>query len=159
MTILVPWMALLEGLPVIAEDLLEGVFVNSLPCGGHSAWLYHVLAAEASGSSPSSTPLYPRTSSVGLGRRGDFEKGNSGFDHGVGHSHLLLDDAKAPHCQKSKGFKGLGPYPSNTFGCVPPFTHSALKRAVLLMMPTVRRQLHMDQRGSNMHISGIKSAR
>jgi len=38
-----------------------------------------------------------------------------GFDHGVGHSHLLLDDTKAPHCQKSKGFKGLGPYPSNTF--------------------------------------------
>src|SRR5215471_19425360 len=52
--ILVPWMALLEGLPVIAEELLEGVFVDSLPYGCHSAWLYHVLAAEASGSSPSS---------------------------------------------------------------------------------------------------------
>src|SRR5215471_18952979 len=59
MTILIPRMALLEGLPVIAEDLLEGVFVDSLPCGCHSAWLYHVLAAEASGSSPSSAPLYP----------------------------------------------------------------------------------------------------
>src|SRR5215831_18645065 len=57
--ILVPRMALLEGLPVIAEDLLEGVFVDPLPCGDHSAWLYHVLAAEASGSSPSSAPLYP----------------------------------------------------------------------------------------------------
>src|SRR5467141_3918472 len=42
--ILVPRMALLEGLPVIAEDLLEGVFVDSLPCGCHKAWLYHVLA-------------------------------------------------------------------------------------------------------------------
>src|SRR5215468_8553949 len=57
--IVVPRMALLEGLPVIAEDLLEGVFVDSLPCGDHSAGLYHVLAAEASGSSPSSAPLYP----------------------------------------------------------------------------------------------------
>src|SRR5215471_18456470 len=57
--LLVPRMALLEGPPVIAEDLLEGVFVDSLPCGCHSAWLYHVLAAEASGSSPSSAPLYP----------------------------------------------------------------------------------------------------
>ena len=27
-------------------------------------------------------------------------------------------------------------------GCVPPFTHSALKRAVLLMMPAVRCRLH-----------------
>src|SRR5262247_2063309 len=42
--ILVPRMALLEGLPVIAEDLLEGVSVDLLPCGDHSAGLYHVLA-------------------------------------------------------------------------------------------------------------------
>src|SRR5438093_5173585 len=42
--ILVARMALLEGPPVIAEDLLEGVFVDSLPCGCHRAWLYHVLA-------------------------------------------------------------------------------------------------------------------
>src|SRR5215468_11416840 len=44
MAILVPRMALLKGPPVIAEELLEGVFVDPLPCGGHSAWLYHVLA-------------------------------------------------------------------------------------------------------------------
>jgi hypothetical protein len=37
-----------------------------------------------------------------------------GFDHGVGHSLLLLYDAKAPNCEKSKKFKGLGHYPSNT---------------------------------------------
>ena len=37
-----------------------------------------------------------------------------GFDHGVGHSLLLLYDAKAPHGQKSMGFKGLGHDPSNT---------------------------------------------
>src|SRR5499425_3499497 len=37
--ILVPRMALLEGPPVIAEDLLEGVFVDSLPCECHSARL------------------------------------------------------------------------------------------------------------------------
>ena len=36
-----------------------------------------------------------------------------GFDHGVGHPLLLLYDAKAPHCQKSKEFKGLGDYSSN----------------------------------------------
>jgi hypothetical protein len=45
-------MALLEGPPVIAEDLLEGVSVDPLPCGCHSAWLYHVLA-------PRSTRFYP----------------------------------------------------------------------------------------------------
>ena len=39
------------------------------------------------------------------------------------------------------------------FGCVPPFTHSALKRAIRLMIPAVRRQLHMDPHGSNMHLS------
>ena len=36
-----------------------------------------------------------------------------GLDHGVGHSLLLLYDAKAPHSQKSKEFKGLGHYPTN----------------------------------------------
>src|SRR5262247_3516717 len=41
--ILVARMALLEGPPVIAEDLLEGVFVDPLPCGCHSTWLYHVF--------------------------------------------------------------------------------------------------------------------
>src|SRR2546428_1466752 len=38
----------------------------------------------------------------------------SGFDHGVGHSLLLLYDAKAPHGQKSKEFKGLGDYLPDT---------------------------------------------
>src|SRR5262249_35406121 len=45
--ILVPRMVLLEGPPVIAEDLLEGVFVDPLPCGDHSACLYHILAPRA----------------------------------------------------------------------------------------------------------------
>src|SRR5262249_729895 len=45
--ILVPRMALLGGPPVIATDLLEGVAVDSLPCGCHSAWLYHVLAPKS----------------------------------------------------------------------------------------------------------------
>ena len=31
-----------------------------------------------------------------------------GFDHGAGHSLLLLYDAKASHGQKSKEFKDLG---------------------------------------------------
>src|ERR1700704_5490646 len=38
-------------------------------------------------------------------------------------------------------------------GCVPPFTHSALKMAVLLMMPALRCQLHMNPHGSTMHLS------
>jgi putative tryptophan/tyrosine transport system substrate-binding protein len=37
-----------------------------------------------------------------------------GFDHGAGHSLLLLYDAKAPCSQKSKDFNGLVHYPSNT---------------------------------------------
>ena len=46
--ILVPRMTLLEGPPVIAEDLLEGVFVDPLYNGCHSAGLYHVLALRSS---------------------------------------------------------------------------------------------------------------
>ena len=42
--ILVTRMTLLEGPPVIAEDLLEGVFVDPLYGGCHRAGLYHVLA-------------------------------------------------------------------------------------------------------------------
>jgi hypothetical protein len=37
-----------------------------------------------------------------------------GFDHGAGHSLLLPYDAKTPHGQKVKEFKGLGHNPSNT---------------------------------------------
>ena len=39
----------------------------------------------------------------------------SGFDHGVGHSLLLLYDAKAPRGQKSKEFNDLGHDLSNAF--------------------------------------------
>ena len=75
--ILVARLVLLEGLPVIAEDLLEGVFVDPLPCGGHRARLYHVLAAEASWFFPLLSPSLPSASPVRAGRREDFEKGNS----------------------------------------------------------------------------------
>jgi hypothetical protein len=34
----------------------------------------------------------------------------SGFDHGVGHSLLVLCDAKAPHGKKWNDFKGLENY-------------------------------------------------
>jgi hypothetical protein len=44
----------------------------------------------------------------------DYLQKESGFDHGVGHSLLLLYDAKAPHGQKRIEFKGLGHDPSNT---------------------------------------------
>jgi hypothetical protein len=36
-----------------------------------------------------------------------------GFDHGVGHSLLLLYDAKTPHGQEVNYFKCLGHDPSN----------------------------------------------
>ena len=38
----------------------------------------------------------------------------TGFDHGVGHSLLLLYDAKAPYSKNSKYFNGLGHHPFNT---------------------------------------------
>jgi len=43
-----------------------------------------------------------------------FQEITEGFDHGVGHSLLLLYDAKTPHGQKTKEFNGLGYGPSNT---------------------------------------------
>ena len=43
-----------------------------------------------------------------------WRKKESGFDHGIGHSLLLLYDTKTPHGQKIKEFKGLGHDPSNT---------------------------------------------
>ena len=39
---------------------------------------------------------------------------DAGFDHGVGHSLLLLYDAKVSNGQKSEDFKGLDHYPFNT---------------------------------------------
>src|SRR5262245_38609622 len=53
---------------------------------------------------------------IGTGRLGAEvrRRVHLGLDHGVGHSLLLLYDAKAPNCQKSKDFKGLGHYPCNT---------------------------------------------
>src|SRR5262249_17683406 len=76
-TILVAWLPPLEGLPVIAEDLLEGVFVDPLPCGDHSARLYHVLAAEASRFFTLLSPSLPTASPVGAGRIRDLKKRNS----------------------------------------------------------------------------------
>src|SRR6266496_2799865 len=75
--ILVAWMGLLEGSPVIAEDLLEGVFVDPLPCGCHRARLYNVLAAEASRFFTLLSLSLPIAAPGGAGRRGDLEKGNS----------------------------------------------------------------------------------
>jgi hypothetical protein len=41
--------------------------------------------------------------------------GGGGFDHGVGHSLLLLYDAKAPLGKNSNYFNGLGHDLSNPF--------------------------------------------
>src|SRR5882724_4174558 len=72
--ILVPRMALLERPPVIAEDLLEGVFVDSLPCGCHSAWLYHVLALRSTRLCTLLRPSLPLVSSCRDGQKGGFSK-------------------------------------------------------------------------------------
>jgi hypothetical protein len=77
MALLVARLVRLERLPVIAEDLLAAVFVDSLPCGCHSARLYHVLAAEASRLFTLLSPSRPIAAPGGAGRRGDLEKGNS----------------------------------------------------------------------------------
>jgi hypothetical protein len=37
-------------------------------------------------------------------------KASQGFDHGVGHSLLVLCDAKAPHGKKRNDFKALENY-------------------------------------------------
>jgi hypothetical protein len=37
-------------------------------------------------------------------------RGCTGFDHGVGHPLLLLDDAKAPNYRKNKAFNDLDHY-------------------------------------------------
>jgi hypothetical protein len=42
-----------------------------------------------------------------------YPRSTNGFDHGVGHSLLLLYDTKAPKGQKSKEFNDLGHDPSH----------------------------------------------
>src|SRR5262249_30451559 len=61
-------------LPVIAEDLLEGVFVDPLPCGDHSAGLYHVLAPRATRVCPLISPSLPIVSPCRDGPKGDSQK-------------------------------------------------------------------------------------
>src|SRR5262245_35992600 len=72
--ILVPRMALLEGLPVIAEDLLEGVLVDPLLCGDHSAGLYHVLAPRSTRLCTLIRPPLPIVSPCRDGQKGGFSK-------------------------------------------------------------------------------------
>ena len=72
--ILVARLVLLERLPVIAEDLLEGVFVDPLPCGGHRARLYHVLGTEASRFFTLLSPLYLSPPQEGRAEYGIWKK-------------------------------------------------------------------------------------
>src|SRR5262249_10586568 len=76
MTILVPRMALLEGLPVIAEDLLESVFVDPLPCRCHRAGLYHVLALRSTRLDTLLRPSLPIVSPCRDGQKEGFSKRN-----------------------------------------------------------------------------------
>src|SRR5258706_6979373 len=72
--ILVARMALLEGPPVIAEDLLEGVFVDPLPCGGLSAGLDHVLAPRSTRVCTLLRPPLPIVSPCRDGQKGGSSK-------------------------------------------------------------------------------------
>jgi hypothetical protein len=72
--ILVSRMALLEGPPEIAEDLLEGVFVDPLHCGGHSAGLYHVLAPRSTRLCTLIRPALPIGSPCRDEQKGRFSK-------------------------------------------------------------------------------------
>jgi hypothetical protein len=59
---------------VIAEDLLEGVFVDSLPCGCHRAWLYHVLAPRSTRLCPLLRSSLPLVSPCRDRQKGGFSK-------------------------------------------------------------------------------------
>jgi hypothetical protein len=59
---------------MIAEDLLEGVFVDPLPCGCHRAWLYHVLAPRSTRLCPFIRLSLPIVSPCSDGGRGDSQK-------------------------------------------------------------------------------------
>src|SRR5215468_5573272 len=72
--ILVARLMLLEGPPVIAEDLLEGVFVDPLPCGGHRAWLYHVPAPRSTRLGTLIRPSLPLVSPCRDGQKRRFSK-------------------------------------------------------------------------------------
>src|SRR5215467_7963520 len=67
-------MALLEGPPVIAEELREGVFVDPLPGGCHSARLYHGLGPRSTRLCPSSAPLSPSSLPIATGGEGILKK-------------------------------------------------------------------------------------
>src|SRR5262245_2006800 len=69
---LVPRMALLGGPPVIAEDLLEGLFFDLLPCGCHSAWLYHILAPRSTRLGTLLRPSLPIVFPCRDGQKGEF---------------------------------------------------------------------------------------
>jgi hypothetical protein len=61
----------------------------------------------------------------------------SGLDHGVGHRLLFLDDAKALHGRKNKGFKGLGHYaewPKVADAVIKAIVSDAIKGAVLVQI-------------------------
>src|SRR5262249_28749880 len=74
MTILVPRMALLEGPPVIADDLLEGVFIDPLPCGCHIPWHLHVFTPRSTWVVTLLRPSLPIVFPFRDGQKGGFSK-------------------------------------------------------------------------------------
>src|SRR5712691_9347358 len=80
-----------------------------------SAWKPETLVTTAKPPLPRSLRALVMIVAVGLFRGTSSPKSHhiSGLDHGVGHSLLLLYDAKVPRGQKSKEFNDLGHDPSN----------------------------------------------
>jgi hypothetical protein len=59
LSLLVARIALLEGLPMIAEELLEGRFIDPLSVVCHGTWLYHGLTGESISFSYRAVALLP----------------------------------------------------------------------------------------------------
>ena len=72
------------------------------------------VLAELSPTQQSQLTHKAKTLAAVFQRSSSLSERKCGFDHGVGHSLLLLYDAKTPRGQKIKEFKGLGRDPSNT---------------------------------------------
>jgi hypothetical protein len=90
----------------IAEVIFDG-FYDQTPCRNGQSRSELPATSEAHLSTTKSDGIVHEGVAFTL----SYEK--SGLDHGVGHSLLLLYDAKTSHGQKIKEFKGLGHDPSN----------------------------------------------
>src|SRR5215470_2936265 len=103
-------MALLEGPPVIAEELREGVFVDPLPGGCHSARLYHGLAPRSTRLCPSSAPLSPSSLPIATGGEGILKKRKFLYAPGRGALGTFGSTKSSQNCVETmQGSSGVPP--------------------------------------------------